>query len=537
MRHLLSVAALLLAGAATALGQSPTSILSSPHNLSTGGPGRIRAANEAQVCIFCHTPHNASATQPLWNRRIPVEAYRVYSSNSLKSRPGQPTGTSKLCLSCHDGTIALGSVLSRGQPIVMAGGITTLPPGASNLGTDLSDDHPISFRYDAALLQKNLKLKDPRALTHAVHLDGNSEVQCTSCHNPHNNVFGRFLVIENRHSELCNTCHNLGRTDVAQHEVCDGCHKNHTAPSGPYLLTKVRVAETCTTCHGTGGQASNVAADLAKVSLHETHSSVSTPNPIPRSVSCGDCHEPHTMRRTTATAPALSGPLGEVSGVTLGGTATAAARFQYEVCFKCHGDQSAVPPAISRQIVQPNLRFKFHPTAPSFHPVEAPGKNSDVPSLLPGLNVSSLIYCTDCHNSDTSRLAGGSGPNGPHGSTYRPLLIARYETTDNTSESATAYALCYRCHQRNAILSGQQPFPSHKLHVADMHIPCSVCHDAHGASSTQANVRNNSHLINFDTTVVLPHPTTGQLTYTDLGRRHGSCTLSCHNSIHLNKSY
>jgi hypothetical protein len=169
--------------------------------------------------------------------------------------------------------------------------------------------------------------------------------------------------------------------------------------------------------------------------------------------------------------------------------------------------------------------------------VEVPGKNSDVPSLMPGLNVNSLIYCTDCHNSDTSRRAGGSGPNGPHGSTYRPLLIARYDTTDNTSESATAYALCYRCHQRNAILSGQPPFASHKLHVADKHIPCSVCHDAHGLSSAQANVRNNSHLINFDTTVVLPHPTTGQLAYTNLGRRHGTCTLTCHNVVHLNKSY
>src|SRR5678815_582510 len=125
-----------------------TSIIDSAQNLSASGPGQIRAVSEQQVCIFCHTPHNAAPIQPLWNRSLPLSAYTVYSSTSLQAKPGQPTGSSKLCLSCHDGTIALGSVLSREQPIAMAGGVTTLPPGATNLGTDLSDDHPISFRYD-----------------------------------------------------------------------------------------------------------------------------------------------------------------------------------------------------------------------------------------------------------------------------------------------------------------------------------------------------------------------------------------------------
>ena len=107
------------------------SIAVSPHNLSVGGPGAVRAAGENQICIFCHTPHNATPVQPLWNRALPVSSYKVYASNSLKAQPGQPTGASKLCLSCHDGTIALGSVNSRQQPIMMAAGITTLPPAAT----------------------------------------------------------------------------------------------------------------------------------------------------------------------------------------------------------------------------------------------------------------------------------------------------------------------------------------------------------------------------------------------------------------------
>src|SRR5437879_5236460 len=96
------------------------SIINSPHNLSASGPGAIRASSEQEVCIFCHAPHNASPIQPVWNRNMPVSAYTVYTSNSLDAVPGQPTGSSKLCLSCHDGAIAIGSVLSRDQPIEMA---------------------------------------------------------------------------------------------------------------------------------------------------------------------------------------------------------------------------------------------------------------------------------------------------------------------------------------------------------------------------------------------------------------------------------
>src|SRR6059058_2582342 len=151
-------------------------IIGSKHNLSVSGTGTIKATGEQEVCVFCHTPHGASAVQPLWNRNVPVNTYRVYSSTTLDAKPGQPTGSSKLCLSCHDGTVALGSVLSRGQLIQMAGGITTLPPGHRNLGTDLSDDHPISFRYDDTLAARDPKLKQPSQLPQAVKLDRQQEM-------------------------------------------------------------------------------------------------------------------------------------------------------------------------------------------------------------------------------------------------------------------------------------------------------------------------------------------------------------------------
>ena len=106
-----------------------SSIVNSPHNLSASGPGTIRAATRAGGLHLLPHPPQRPPVQPLWNRNMPAAAYTLYSSNSLQAKPGQPTGSSKLCLSCHDGTIALGSVLSRDQPIAMAGGMTTLPPG------------------------------------------------------------------------------------------------------------------------------------------------------------------------------------------------------------------------------------------------------------------------------------------------------------------------------------------------------------------------------------------------------------------------
>src|SRR5262245_245197 len=88
-------------------------VVNSKHDLSAQGPGPIRAVNENEICIFCHTPHNAEPQTPLWNHESSRTYYRIYKSSTTNARIRQPSGPSKLCLSCHDGTIALGNVLSR----------------------------------------------------------------------------------------------------------------------------------------------------------------------------------------------------------------------------------------------------------------------------------------------------------------------------------------------------------------------------------------------------------------------------------------
>ena len=520
----------------TAMAQSR--IIDTPHNLSASGPGAIRASSEQQICIFCHTPHNASSVQPLWNRSAPVAAYKVYASTSLQAKPGQPTGNSKLCLSCHDGTIALGSVVSRNQSIMMSGGMTTLQPGKSNLGTDLSDDHPISFRYDVALTGKNQKLRSPLVLPPGVRLDGNQELQCTSCHDAHNNTWGKFLVMDNSQSRLCTACHNQGTTSVVSHTDCKSCHQPHTAPSGPWLLTSQTVSTTCITCHGgqpgaTAGK--NIAAVMQKYSKHDTNSPVSKTDHVPNNVGCSDCHEGHTMSSGTVLAPGIQPTLGRINGVSAAGAPVLRAQYEYEVCFKCHADNPTSVTMVSRQIVQPNKRLQMGQTAISYHPVMATGRNSDVPSLVPGMTETTVINCTDCHASDTSAKAGGTGPNGPHGSSSAPLLIANYEKADNLPENANTYALCYRCHQRTSILANQS-FPLHKLHIVDAQAPCSACHDAHGIASTQGSPTGNAHLMNFDLAIVR-NAGTAPIAYQSEGPRSGNCTLSCHGVLHVGFGY
>ncbi|MGN6369239.1 MAG: cytochrome c3 family protein [Phycisphaerae bacterium] len=539
---LVLVPALVALGAGGGTGV-PTSVVNTKHNLSANGPGAVKATTEQEVCIFCHTPHNATPVQPLWNRTLSLSAYKTYTSNSLKALPNQPTGESKLCLSCHDGTIALGSVVSRNQPIQMANGITTLPPGGGNLGTDLSDDHPISFQYDSALATKNTKLKSPQLLPSAVKLDRNQELQCSTCHDAHNNQYGKFLVMPNESSQLCNTCHSMGQTQIVQHAQCGTCHQTHSAPSGPYLLAQAKVSDTCLSCHSGGvgaDQGANVGAAIAAAYSHDTKSPVNLANHIPNNSDCKDCHEPHTMSPVTVSVPAPGLPpsLGMIDGVSITGAKLQNAQFGYEVCFKCHADNAAtITGGVSRQIVQSNMRLQFGPTAVSFHPVAVKGVNTDVPSLRPPYSVTSIIACTDCHGSETSKAAGGTGANGPHGSAYKGILLARYETVDFTPYSTTAYALCFNCHDNTRVVADSGPFPWHATHVNNSQTPCSACHESHGISSAQGTVLRNSALINFDTSIVLPDDVTGRLEFNHTGDGHGACWVKCHGKDHSGTTY
>jgi predicted CXXCH cytochrome family protein len=153
-----------------------------------------------EICVVCHTPHNAAAAiKPLWNHATSVATYVPYPETSAHSTPGAPAGSSLICLSCHDGTVGLGNF----------GGVTDSTNYIStehNVSTDLSNDHPISVDYNVA---NGLHLTSAAlgSATIADVLESN-QVQCASCHNVHNEAGETSLLrASNAGSLLCLACH------------------------------------------------------------------------------------------------------------------------------------------------------------------------------------------------------------------------------------------------------------------------------------------------------------------------------------------
>jgi predicted CXXCH cytochrome family protein len=537
------------------------------HNLSVSGPGEVRAATERQICVFCHAPHNTGGLRPLWNRDVPASSYTIYDSSTLDALPGQPTGSSKLCLSCHDGTIALGNVLSRADRIRMVGG-EFIPAGLSNLGTDLSDDHPISFPFTTGLAASDRQLVSPAALPPEVRLDAAGELQCTSCHDAHNNMFGDFLVMSAEFGRLCDSCHRMDGWSGGSHRAasvpmpataevdwpfatmaqnaCRACHRPHTAGGHERLMIQEAEEDNCLNCHDGQAARGNILAEINKISAHDPRGYMGVHDPVEslsgtrEHVECADCHNPHAASAQTQVSGQI--PIGatlrKVPGVNIGGTQIAEARHEYEVCLRCHGDSAVtVERRIARQVQTSNLRLKFMPGNPSYHPVVVSADGSDAISLVPGLPSGSIIRCTDCHNNDSGPRAGGSGPDGPHGSIHDFLLERNYTTRDNNPESDYEYAMCYKCHQRNEILSDES-FAYHSLHIVEARTPCYVCHDPHGVNTAVGGGGgDHTHLINFDRIVVQPEGTTGRMEFRDFGRFSGSCTLVCHGRSHVDVTY
>jgi predicted CXXCH cytochrome family protein len=139
-------------------GLAVAAIANSPHDLS----GSV-AADNGEVCVYCHTPHGAATTAtesaPLWNKALPSgTGYTRYSSLGSATLDGQETtevgSVSLACLSCHDGTQARDVVINApgsfgytvgGAALGTLGTITNAP--IRNLQTDLTDDHPIGIEY------------------------------------------------------------------------------------------------------------------------------------------------------------------------------------------------------------------------------------------------------------------------------------------------------------------------------------------------------------------------------------------------------
>ncbi len=175
-------------------------ISGSAHDFSTQG------WSGGKICLPCHPPHNAEGGgTPLWNHQTTEAIFTLYDSPTMDVPVGQPRPVSMLCLSCHDGTVAIDSF----------GGASgsTLITGSALLGTDLSHEHPISMQWQHQTINPSTSdctkchIQSPWGFNNEVpFFDG--YVECASCHDVHNDLGLPSLLRKSMaSSELCLYCH------------------------------------------------------------------------------------------------------------------------------------------------------------------------------------------------------------------------------------------------------------------------------------------------------------------------------------------
>ncbi len=371
---LLALLAATVVAALPAIGAKVADIRSTKHNLSATAVGRttgtaptrnVVAATESQVCVFCHTPHGATqnVVAPLWNRALSTQTYTPYTSSSLDAQVilgrvlDQPNGSSKLCLSCHDGSLAIGNVnVLAGQggsagsvAITMTGtGVGgTMPSGAGDttgftrkLGVDLTNDHPISLSFTKPLSDRDGELR-PIGLDQKWPADGSilgvisrgfrpklpleptgpaseGQIQCATCHDPHlfDNLEAtrgpqKFLRL-NRFQEAAPTGTPIADNDI----ICLSCHdKDKTTSSWAF-----------------SAHANPTVADETYKATDAAQREFPVSQPVWKAA-CLNCHDTHTVQGSRRL---LREGTDSVLKPKAGGNPALE-----ETCYQCHTDAAS----------------------------------------------------------------------------------------------------------------------------------------------------------------------------------------------------
>lgn len=387
------------------------------HNLSASGPGTLKATTESQICVFCHTPHAAEniPAAPLWNRKLSGATYTTYTSSSIEATAAElasgPGGSSKLCLSCHDGTMALGSVnvlngtanptialSGTGPGGTMATGAGTTTGFTRNLGVNLTNDHPISFTYDAALAARDGELRGPDGTVAGTRSPGvkprlpleGGQMQCSSCHDPHVRETdplkgsAKFLRL-NRFQEASPTGGAFSQTgDI----ICIACHDKAGQTWALSAHANPQVADELYT--GAAATQREFPANL----------------PVWRAA-CLNCHDSHTVQGSRRLL--REGTDSTATPKTGGNSAIE------ETCYQCHA--SLAQSALTSVASVPNIKDDFslarrmpikttdQQAGSEVHDIGTGtgtqhGKDFvESPALLgKGAPANRHVECTDCHN-------------------------------------------------------------------------------------------------------------------------------------------
>jgi len=414
------------------------------HNLGPTGKSPISGARP-DSCAYCHAPHSG-LNVGLWNQKLTKQTYTFYSSDTETNRGRQPSlgYSTNQCLSCHDGTVAVGTTVVYGKVS------TTGQMNARDVfGASLQSSHPVSVitpLKDSVDLVASLAASGKTAdLTGAVKLVSGS-VECDSCHNPHvqakDLISQNFLVKDSSSGQLCLACHDPSRTmtghvnpladwATSAHalsaaviapkaqlgsyskvgtDACIACHAPHNAAGAARLLRGLNEQD-CLTCHNGGsaitsgiGTYANVAAEYASPKVGHPFPSSNNPHDAAeaqllnnnRHATCVDCHNAHGSKTVGVfdPPPLIRISQKDIAGIsaTDGVSVLAPAINQFENCLRCHGTSSGkqvqaiygyFPVRAVSAGDQLNLIPQFATTATSSHPVtHASSSTLPQPSLL-----------------------------------------------------------------------------------------------------------------------------------------------------------
>ena len=416
---------------------------------------------------------------------------------------------------------------------------------------------------------------------------------------------------------------------------CGTCHRVHTAKA-PNLQAKRSPSSLgsqstlCLSCHDGTGSNKNVAAQYALVRPINTpatreyysHDAVDA-NPVVahtesklnefggvsnRHSECSDCHNAHQATAVasadstqTATGWDTTRRLAGVSGVSVVNSFTPGAAptytflsgvdtnvvpanlvtREYQLCFKCHSGFTTLTSNAGLKLSQYALdkAIEFNPNNPSFHPVEAPGKNTTTamaaslagtsPYKLWNFTVGQTVRCLNCHASSqtpgTAPLPRPGSALAPHTSVNRGILIRNYRdrllkpfSGTDFAYSAGDFALCYVCHAEAPFVDGTSTATNFNLHAkhisllapvfavvgTDIDTPgdgrgkatCAECHYRLHSTTNKvgAQVVDGTRLVNFAPNV---QPNGPVFSWTaKVGNKSGSCTLTCHGHAHTSRS-
>jgi predicted CXXCH cytochrome family protein len=480
--------------------QTPQADVLGTHDMGAFSQGPLSGG--LPPCQYCHAPHSGlSNVRPLWAQKLSTQTnYTLYSSTTLMNIVQEPTlgSASNLCLSCHDGTVAVGQTVPYGT-IKMQGSMSA----QDVFGTNLATTHPFNFKLPLSSATPNVypSVLSGKTMNAAVKMV-NGNVQCTTCHNPHveaiDPVAQNFLVVNNSGSALCLACHQALPSQTDPHSL---------AALRSQIQARAGTSTTAATATVQPSILGRWPVSGHALASHRVSKTVQLgPYGNTRENACLSCHTPH---RAPGAASLLTGPVQptlDMDAVT-------------QNCMSCHSGGTTLTPAI------PNVFVEFSKTG---HPFQTgTSKHNNRETLI--LNNDRHATCVDCHEPHssgptTSFLATNIRP-----SEQGVIGVSAVDGTTVVNPAANQYEICLRCHGTSTGKTSLAVFGYLPTRAANTGDPLNIIPQFNATATS-------SHPVMHDSNSPLPQPSLLRYMLNIDGHAQGRpmgthllCT-DCHNS-------